>query len=177
MNLTSQQESLFDFVKFKHGHQKRKYTGEPYYNHLYSVADIVSGYISHAIEIAFCHDLFEDTNCNFQELYNEMVMIGYKREYAYDVCKCVTELTDVFTSKDYPYLNRVKRKENEALRLGSISPRSQSVKYADLIDNTKSIVEHDPDFSKVYLIEKRRIIELMTKGNAELFAICKELTK
>jgi (p)ppGpp synthase/HD superfamily hydrolase len=174
MILTEQQLLLFDFVEHKHKEQKRKYTGEPYTTHLLSVAEIVSKYDESCIEIAMCHDLFEDTNCNFDELYKKMVEIGFERHYSYDVCKCVTELTDVFTHEDFPYLNRAKRKENEAKRLGKISERSQTVKYADLIDNTSSIVKHDKEFAKTYLKEKKRIIELMTNGNKELFDFCKQ---
>ena len=173
MTLTTQQLQLLDFVKLKHGDQVRKYTGDPYYTHLVNVAEIISQYEPDCIEIALCHDLFEDTQCNFNQLYNAMIKIGYSRDYSYDVCTCVTELTDVFTHADYPYMNRKKRKLKEAERLGTVSYRSQSVKYADLIDNTKSIVEYDEGFAKLYLEEKQNILQVMTKGNQNLFYICK----
>jgi len=173
MILTEKQFLLFDFVSEKHGGQKRKYTGDPYTEHLLSVAETVFRYDEDAVEIALCHDLFEDTNCDFNQLYKRMVEIGYDRRYAYETCTCVKELTDVFTHEAYPYLNRAKRKENEAKRLSTISSRSQTVKYADLIDNTSSIVQHDKGFAKTYLKEKERIIELMTNGNEELFRLCK----
>jgi len=174
MILTEQQLQLFDFVSLKHSGQKRKYTEDDYTVHLLSVVEIVNKYDESCIEIAMCHDLFEDTNCTFDELYKKMVDIGFDRHFSYDVCTCVTELTDVFTSKDYPYLNRKKRKENEAKRLSKISVRSQTVKYADLIDNANSIVEHDPNFATVYLVEKKQIIEQMTNGNPDLLKICRQ---
>lgn len=37
LQLNKQQSDLFDFVKKSHGDQKRKYTGEPYWNHLKNV--------------------------------------------------------------------------------------------------------------------------------------------
>jgi hypothetical protein len=39
---------------------------------------------------------------------------------------------------------------------------------ADLIDNTKSIVEFDPNFAIVYLKEKQLLLEVLTKGDATL---------
>jgi (p)ppGpp synthase/HD superfamily hydrolase len=175
MELNDKQTMLFEFVKTKHKDQKRKYTGEPYFNHLYSVAEIVSVHEMGCIEIALCHDLFEDTDCTFNELYKKLTDIGYDRKESYDICSCVNELTDVFTSEEYPYLNRGKRKENEANRLGKISRISQTVKYADLIDNTSSITEHDKDFAKVYLKEKEAIIKVMNQGNQILYTMCKKV--
>lgn len=172
MNLTRMQNELFAFVTKMHGEQKRKYTGEPYVTHCLSVAELVSVHEEECIEIALCHDLFEDTACDFTMLHAKMISIGYGRRFSYETCTCVNELTDKFTHEDYPYLNREKRKTNEAKRLGGISHKSQSVKYADLIDNTRSIVEHDKSFAKVYLMEKDLILELMNKGNCILFTNC-----
>lgn len=172
MKLTEKQEQLFEFVKFKHGQQIRKYTNEPYYNHLYNVAKIVSEHEENCIEIALCHDLFEDTNCDFNELYKKMISIGYEAKQAYNICSCVTELTDVFTKEKFPYLNRTDRKRNESIRLSKISTISQSVKYADLIDNTESITKHDKEFSKIYLKEKEDVLKLMNKGNSFLYYKC-----
>lgn len=174
LELSPIQEQLFDFVKIKHGSQVRKYTGEPYTNHCLSVAEIVSEYGDYCVEVALCHDLFEDTTCNFSELYKRMITIGYGTRFSYSVCTYVTELTDKYIKEDYPYLNRKRRKELEAERLGGISFKAQTVKYADLIDNTGSIVEHDAGFAKVYLAEKRRILELMNKGDKSLYKICLE---
>lgn len=173
MYLDTKQVELFEFVKLKHKNQKRKYTGEPYYNHLLSVAEIISEFMRCAVEAALCHDLLEDTDCTRDELYNKMLEIGYKESFVIDTCLCVVELTDVFTHESYPNLNRSKRKQLEAERLGQISFVSQSIKYADLIDNTKSITGHDKDFAKVYLKEKQTILELMNKGNTVLYDLCK----
>lgn len=53
--------------------------------------------------------------------------------------------------------------------MSKISVNSQSIKYCDLIDNTKSIVQHDPGFAKVYLKEKFDLLQAMDKGNNDLF--------
>ncbi len=47
---------------------------------------------------------------------------------------------------------------------------AQTVKLADLISNSKSIVQHDPEFAKTYLEEKRMLLAVMTKGDAGLMA-------
>lgn len=172
MDLTFLQIQLLEFVKEQHGEQKRKYTLEPYWKHPYAVALMVGGRYPKAIEIALCHDLFEDTPCTFDQLYNKMIEIGYERDFAYDVCGGVKELTDVYTKEAFPYLNRRKRKENEAKRLGQISPCAQTVKYADLIDNTSSIVAHDPNFAKTYLAEKYEMLKQMKSGNEFLYKDC-----
>jgi hypothetical protein len=46
----------------------------------------------------------------------------------------------------------------------------QSIKCADLISNTSTIVKHDPGFAKVYLPEKKAIleVEVLTKAHPGL---------
>ena len=170
--LNTKQKQLLEFVKIQHGEQVRKYTGEPYWNHVLSVALIIILHESKGVEIALCHDLFEDTKCDFSKLHKELVSIGYEHKEAYAICINVNELTDKYTHEDYPYHNRAKRKSMEAERLWSISPLAQSVKYADLIDNTSSIVEHDESFAKIYISEKEDILRGMSKGNSNLHTMC-----
>lgn len=169
MILNNKQEELFEFVKEKHKGQVRKYTGEPYHNHLYNVAEIVSNLGEEYIEVALCHDLFEDTDCGYEELFNKLFSIGYDENSAFNIRYSALELTDEFTKENFPDMNRENRKIHEAIRLSNISEFAQTVKYADLIDNTKSIVECDKQFSKVYLKEKRFILSIMDKGNKQLY--------
>lgn len=163
---------MLAFVKEQHGDQMRKYTAEPYWHHVVKVAEIANKRVEGAVEIAFCHDLLEDTKCNYDALYAFLQSIEYSKEESREICKVVKELTDVFIKEDFPHLNRRKRKINEAKRLGSISELGQSVKYADLIDNTSSIIENDYQFSKVYLKEAIDILDKMRKGNIFLLIDC-----
>jgi (p)ppGpp synthase/HD superfamily hydrolase len=173
MNLTPKQSLLFDFVKSQHGDQKRKYTDEPYWTHLLSVAELVSKYEKRnlAIEIALCHDLFEDTNCEYAQLVRKLLEIGYLEQEAEIICMSAVELTDFFTHKDSPTMNRQIRKVMESKRLGRISTLAQSVKYADLIDNCVSIVDRDPEFAVTYLQEKLNILDNMRNGNINLLIL------
>lgn len=170
MKLTEKQKKLFEFLKIKHADQVRKYTGEPYTEHLYSVAEEVSKFEPTMIEVALSHDFLEDVEgSTSDELRDFLLDSNYSEERANEIVQGVIDLTDVYTKEAYPELNRAKRKQLEAERLGKVNPKSQSVKYADLIDNTHSIAEHDKNFAKTYLEEKRVIIGLMKNGNKDLY--------
>ena len=156
-----------------HGNQKRKYTGEPYVNHTVQVAKIVKNYGGDDVMVyaAVLHDVLEDTNTTKEELFNHLrQIIGSGK--AIEVVKLVQELTDVFIKDDYPNINRKGRKEMEAMRLGAISPKAQTIKYADLLDNGQDIMKNDPKFGRVYLKEKEQILKHMNKGNQELYKKC-----
>jgi len=55
------------------------------------------------------------------------------------------------------------------VHLSTASPEAQTVKLADLISNTRSIVEHDPVFAKVYMREKLLLLDVLHRGNKLLF--------
>lgn len=154
--------------------QKRKYTNEPYHVHTDEVADIVtvllnqergqSGNFARAmvmIPAALCHDLLEDTKVTEADLL---------REFGPDVTRVVVELTDVFTPEKYPAMGRAQRKRLEAERMGHISDIAATIKIADLISNTQSIVDHDPGFAKTYLREKAAVLNNLGHGDPELLA-------
>ncbi len=156
-----------------HGDQKRKYTGEDYVNHTFSVADIVKehGGDDNMVMAAILHDVLEDTNTSKEELLHLMMAIVEPND-AMDIVRLVKELTDVYTHEDYPDINRRGRKELEAIRMGKISPRAQTIKYADLLDNSQDILKNDPKFGKVYIGEKETILKYMNKGDKNLYKKC-----
>lgn len=174
MKLSAQQTSLLEFVKTAHSGQKRKYTGEPYWTHPLSVAEIVHKYdqTPGLTEIALCHDLFEDTYVQREELKSELIRLGYDQILRIKILTGVEALTDVFIPEHHPDMNRATRKDFEAHRLGKVHGDFQTVKYADLIHNTESIVEHDRGFAVKYIKEKRQMLNLMRNGNMDLFVAC-----
>lgn len=174
MILNEKQQKLLHFVKECHGDQKRKYTGEPYWTHPLAVAEIVAEFMpdSIAVEVALCHDLFEDTKIMERELGLKLTDLLYSPSDIYSINRFVRQLTDEFTPKSYPRLNRTQRKAKEAERMRQIGVPAQSVKYADLIHNTESIVKHDPDFAVVYLNEKRELLNHMRAGDINLLIKC-----
>lgn len=161
------------FVSLKHVMQKRKYTGHPYTFHLQEVARLAENYkCVFGYEIGLCHDLLEDTDCTGPELHDALRRFGYDAYQGNTIVQGVIDLTDVYTAESFPDLNRAERKRLEALRLHSIPPNSQTIKYCDLMDNTKYIVEHDKSFAKKYLQEKEQILAGMTKGNKRALKTC-----
>ncbi|MCE9564637.1 MAG: HD domain-containing protein [Planctomycetes bacterium] len=142
-----------------HHAQKRKYTGEPYVNHCRNVAAIVAGYTDdqEVIAAALLHDVLEDTPTTPEEL----------REHFRDrVVSLVLEVTDASRPHDG---NRETRKALDREHLARSSPEGATIKLADLIDNTDSITRYDPNFARVYLAEKERLLPLLKHGNPELW--------
>lgn len=173
LQLSKKQSDLFDFVKMSHGEQKRKYTGDPYWTHLKSVAEICTHYcldFQLIIEVALCHDLLEDTEVTVDQLSEALEKFEYCPFDVTTIVNAVIQLTDVFTTEDYPKMNRAERKIRECERMVSISHLAQTVKCADLIDNTKSIVEYDKAFAKTYVKEKRSLLNVLRKAKPDLYA-------
>jgi guanosine-3',5'-bis(diphosphate) 3'-pyrophosphohydrolase len=144
----------------KHRDQKRKYTGEPYVHHPMAVAEIVRG-VAHTPEMlaaAWLHDTLEDTATTYEDLY---------REFGPVVARLVSELTDVSKPSDG---NRAKRKTLDREHLAIASPPAKTIKLADMIDNTKSIVANDKKFARTYLEEKRQLLPRLREGDSKLWA-------
>lgn len=170
MELNEKQNSLLDFVKQQHGKQSRKYTGEPYSSHCLSVAEIcVSARCYQFVEVALCHDLLEDTECTSEKLMEKLLSLGYHYHYeVIHICRDVEQLTNKYTHEAYPDMNRERRKKEEAKRLSKASYQSQSVKMADIIDNSKSIIKYDPKFARVYMEEARNLFTVLDRANPTL---------
>jgi (p)ppGpp synthase/HD superfamily hydrolase len=154
-------QKAVDFATRFHGDQKRKYTNEPYINHCLSVARIVLNHGGNfgMVCAAILHDTIEDTPATLN---------GIQKEFGPVVAKLVEELTDVYTSEAYPDMNRRARKLMECERIAGISNEAKTIKLADLIDNTSSIVEYDIDFAKTYLREKSAMLDVLAGGNPAL---------
>lgn len=139
--------------------QKRKYTGEPYIVHPAEVASIVAsvpGSTPDMVAAAWLHDVIEDTGCTFTDVH---------MAFGIDIATLVGWLTDVSKPEDG---NRAKRKAMDREHTAQAPAEAQTIKLADLISNSKSIMAHDPEFAKTYLAEKRMLLEVMTKGDRGL---------
>lgn len=158
MSTLYQAADALTFAVLRHDGQRRKYTNEPYVTHLIAVARKVDESCYGDVEMvkaALCHDVLEDTETTHDELTQAIgaIAAGY-----------VLLLTDSGHDKG----NRATRKAMDRERLRNSPAPVQSIKLADLIDNTASIVERDPDFAKIYLAEKRAMLEVLTLGNPTL---------
>lgn len=158
-----------DFADRAHGSQKRKYTDEKYIVHPERVMKLCQEYTSKnaVLAAALLHDVLEDTDTSKEEIFEFLTdVMGYGA--AQKTVQLVEQLTDVYEKKRYPQWNRDKRKSMEAERLAKVSAEAQTIKYADIADNTQEIVEHDPGFSRRYLQECRVLLQKMTKGHSKL---------
>jgi (p)ppGpp synthase/HD superfamily hydrolase len=105
------------------------------------------------IAVAWLHDCVEDCGVELQEIedrFGTTVAIG------------VSGLSDVEQG------NRAERKAASRERLSMCSGWIQTIKCADLISNTSSIVMHDPKFAETYLEEKRLLLAVLTKADPRL---------
>jgi (p)ppGpp synthase/HD superfamily hydrolase len=154
------------FARAAHGAtgQKRKYTGEPYFNHPASVAGMVANRLydngvhdEAAVAAAYLHDVVEDTAITLDVIVEEF---GAE----------VAELVLWMTEPKYPEKrNRAARKAAEVERWKTAPPAAKSIKLADLNDNTPSIVLNDPGFGRVYVKEKRALLESLKGGDPMLW--------
>jgi (p)ppGpp synthase/HD superfamily hydrolase len=83
-----------------------------------------------------------------------------------EVANLVEMLTDVSKPSDG---NRKIRKAIDCEHTAKASPQAKTIKLADLIDNTKTIVAFDPEFAKIYLAEKRLLLDVLVDGDKTLF--------
>lgn len=149
-----------------HAGQRRKYVGTPYLSHCIEVVNIL---IEHGVQddvmlaAAALHDVLEDTPWVDTSIKAKLLHMQYNLGICEAVVSLVVELTEPAHQG-----NHATRKALEAQRLSQISPEAQTIKYADLISNTSSIVQHDEGFAKVYLQEKWNILGVMRQGHEGL---------
>lgn len=147
------------FATKAHEGQVRKYTGEPYINHPCEVVEIVRS-VSHnefMLAAAWLHDVVEDTPVTLWEIW---------KEFGFHVACLVEELTDISKPEDG---NREVRKAVDRLHTANASPSAKTIKLADLISNTGSIVEFGKGFAKIYLAEKRLLLDFLQEGDEKLW--------
>jgi (p)ppGpp synthase/HD superfamily hydrolase len=161
-------EHLANWVKNKHQGQLIKRTAKPYFTHLIAVAEMVAPVTFLGYEVGLCHDILEDTETTIDELRDALTRFNYDKEEVNYITERVIELTNVFTAANYPGLTKDVRKEKEALRLSNMSPGAQTVKYSDLIDNIKWVLQYDQKHAEIYLRKKQLLLYSMTKGDKGL---------
>lgn len=163
-------EKIRHFADNAHGDQKRKYTSERYIVHPVRVMQICREYTNELplLAAALLHDVLEDTPTTPNEIKEYLVTLMDLSQANYSL-ELVIELTDVYTKENYPNWNRKKRKTEEAIRIEKTSADSQTVKYADIIDNCLEIINHDADFANVFLRECKAILKKIPNGNKQLY--------
>jgi len=154
------------FAKEAHKGQVRKYTNDHYAIHLGEVAGIVST-VAHnygdsanvLVATAWLHDSVEDCGVTEEVL---------KQEFGPEIAYGVMMLSDLEEG------NRASRKAQTRARLHAAPGWIQTIKVADLISNTSSIVKHDKNFAVTYLKEKEQLLAVLTKADPNLWQIAKD---
>lgn len=141
-----------------HTGQDRKYSEVPYITHPLRVMSLVRTVSDdeNMLMAAVLHDVVEDTLAT-----EELV----RREFGDRVGDLVAWLTDVSAPEDG---NRKIRKDIDLKHTAESPADAQTIKLADLIDNTKSITQSDPDFAVVYMAEYDRLLAVLSKGHPAL---------
>ena len=170
--VSKRSQGLIDFAlryaAEAHGDQKRKYTGKPYIIHPIAVAQTVASVTDdcNMISAAFLHDVIEDTDRTYEDIRDA--------GFGYDIAEYVLGMTDVSVLADG---NRVTRKKMDREHLAAQCHQVQTIKLADLIDNSKSIIMHGGKFAPIYIAEKKLLLEVLTKGDASLRETALEIVK
>lgn len=159
----------FNFAMVAHAsvQQIRKYTGEPYIVHPVEVADImrVHGGTVNQMAAALLHDVVEDTPVTPLEIV---------AHFGTDISALVMWLTDVSTPEDG---NRATRKGMDRQHSIAAPAEAQSVKVADLISNSNSIIKYDPNFAVTFMREKALLLKGLKKADKKLLDKAKKIVK
>ncbi|MBQ7410662.1 MAG: bifunctional (p)ppGpp synthetase/guanosine-3',5'-bis(diphosphate) 3'-pyrophosphohydrolase [Clostridia bacterium] len=138
-------EKAIEFMKQKHGNQKRK-QGTPYYTHPLAVAELLkSKGFSEEYQLAgLFHDLIEDTNATYEEI------IALSNENVAEAVRLVSK-TDGYVMTEY--IGNIK--ENDMARM---------VKIADRIHNLSESPAANRKFQERYIKETKEWFVDLAKG-------------
>lgn len=135
------------FAQLAHGKagQTRDGSGLPYITHPAAVAFIVAS-VPHTEEMlaaAWLHDVVEDCDVAIAEIADRFG-------------PCVSDLVGFLTNTPSGTgANRAMRKALDRERLRGADPRAQTIKVADIIVNSRTVVDDKPKFARQYLSEKQ----------------------
>lgn len=146
--------------------QRRKYTNDPYIVHPQAVAALVAK-VPHTPEMiaaAWLHDVVEDTAVTLELI---------REEFGESVAMLVAGLTDVSRLEDG---NRQVRKALDRAHTAQQSPACKTVKLADLIDNSQSILRYGKGFARIFTQEMQLSLDVLKEGDASLWQQAREIT-
>lgn len=147
------------FATEYHMGQDRKYSEVPYISHPINVMEIVRTVSSDEAMLvaAVLHDVVEDTECTQSDI---------SAKFGETVSELVEWLTDVSVPDDG---NRNERKQIDRQHTAAAPADAKTIKLADLIHNTGSIVNCDPDFARIYMKEKALLLDVLKDGDPALW--------
>jgi len=156
-----------EFASDAHGRheQVRRYTNEAYIVHPQAVVERVAIVLPDPIVLAaaWLHDVVEDT---------DVALIEIEQHFGGDVALLVEQLT---TGPHPAHLSREQRKQKDRKQLQDACQAAQTIKLADIIDNTYTIAQRDPEFASLYLPEKKSMLQVLILGHPKLFAVAEKI--
>lgn len=137
-----------------HKNQLRKDGVTPYFYHCSMVAYLVQKYFpdceQEMVAAAYLHDTIEDCETTVEEI---------RKEFGDIVAGYVVGLTNVFTKKNYPNLNRKERKSAECQRLKNLSTPVKCIKLADRLANIIDLTSLEKGFQDKFVSETRELLD------------------
>ena len=149
----------YSYAKEAHKTQVRRYTGEPYITHPVAVARLVASVTNDCdmIVAALLHDTVEDTEVTQEQIFNA---------FGFRAAQMVQELTEFSIPTDG---NHAIRKELDRRYLERASSQTKTIKLADCIHNSESILLYGKGFKHTYMKEMIKLQPTLKQGNKELF--------
>ncbi|WP_058910516.1 HD domain-containing protein [Entomohabitans teleogrylli] len=138
--------------------QRRKYTDEPYIVHPQAVVELVRSVCRQetVLAAAWLHDTVEDTDTTLEDI---------AERFGAEVASLVAMVTNPPVAQE---LNRPQRKYQHFLYTAQGSAAAQTIKIADIIDNTRELLRFDAQFARVYLPEKQLQLAGLVRGDSAL---------
>ena len=145
-------EYVKTFARVAHEGQVRKYTGEPYVEHVIAVGLMYQTWCESmnrdALYAAILHDTVEDTDVTLDEI---------QRNFGDQVAEYVWYLT-----KPESFVgDRAQRKALDRARLALAPSVVRFIKTLDIMHNAKSIKELDPEMWSTWRVEMRDLLDAM----------------
>lgn len=139
--------------------QRRKYTQQPYIIHPAAVVEWVRRVNQDEILLAaaWLHDTVEDTGTSLAEI---------EQHFGQPVADLVAMLT---LPARPPGASRIEKQQAALQHMANASPSAKTIKLADIIDNTCSIIPFDAEFARYYLVEKQLQLEVLREGDPWLW--------
>ncbi len=151
-----------------HDGQVRRYTGENHFVHLaqtvalVSSATIYNSFRDQILATAWLHDSCEDQDVTYPFL---------EHNFGHIVAEGVALLTDAEEG------NRAERKEKSRQRLAAAPADIQTIKVADIISNSMSIMLHDPKFAVTWVPESIAMVEALKQADDTLRQLAFKILK
>lgn len=146
--------------------QRRKYTGDPYWTHPMRVARMVAATDNSTPEMvaaAWLHDTVEDTPVTLDEIVDR---------FGEEVAIYVYYLTDISTLDMGNRATRkaIDRRHTVSVRTTPYAHAVATIKLADCVDNSTSIVRYGKGFTPVYMREIAELVSQLSFGDPWLWA-------